>query len=70
MYCRSSVYSRIHELFENDSTSLGNCQRCLIPWHDGQFVMKTLPKKKIRNNKSKKKRRSPYSSFIMVNFVK
>ncbi|NP_001280331.1 uncharacterized protein LOC100160849 [Acyrthosiphon pisum] len=60
-----SQHNQSSLLDENKSTNAENhCQHCLTPWKLGNFVMKTLPNRKNKNDKIQKKR-----STMLFNMV-
>ena len=68
-FYRCSQHNHNSLLDEDKSTNTENCcQHCLTPWKHGNFVLKTLPNRENKNDKTQKKHSTML--FNMVNFDK
>lgn len=53
-------------LDEDKSTNTENCcQHCLTPWKHGNFVLKTLPNRENKNDKTQKKHSTMLFNMVM-----
>lgn len=68
-FYRCSQHNQSSLIDENKFTNTENyCQHCLTPWKHGNFVVKTLPNRKNKNDKVQKKHSTML--FNTVNFDK